>query len=310
MARFFVIGSLALAALSHTCLSVTLVSDGFDDAGRTNGADALDAAWFETNAASNTSIQSAFASGAVFEGNNSLVFDAASIFRGIVGVFGSTSLGAVGSGSDTLTLSFDFRLVGGISSNGAGFRFGLYNDNGTSFTGDGNPADTTSQATDDFGYRAAFGTGSSSGRDMSRDNGGGDGGILSGSDNVGLALSSSTSLALNDNNPHSAVFAVSRTGALTFSLRAQVFSGTGGTGSVIGEASVSNETPPNGSFVTFNEIGIGFGNANNDFAIDNVLLTGNVPEPSTLCLLAVAGALTAVRRRRNPSKSNPRILPI
>jgi hypothetical protein len=87
---------------------------------------------------------------------------------------------------------------------------------------------------------------------------------------------------------HSALYTITRNPDGSLSLSASIDGGSPATG--------TTGTSPH--TYTFNQIGIGGGNANNSYSIDNVLIEV-IPEPSAALLTALGAlALAGVRRRR------------
>jgi hypothetical protein len=115
--------------------------------------------------------------------------------QGVIGSFPEVMFANVG---DSIELRFDARLTS-FPNNAGGFRFGLYHDNG------GSPALSS-------GYRALLGTGTSYlSTDVQAD--GGDPDIAFGTNRENPIGFASDEPGINDNNPHSFAFILTRTTA-------------------------------------------------------------------------------------------------
>lgn len=201
-----------------------------------------------------------------------------STFRKIIRTYSAFTLSSEG---DYLELNFDLRFPSGSpTSNSQGFRFGLYNSNGTAPTADGQ-----NLTTNDFGYYSALGTGGTAGKFIFETEANG---FLGGGTQNQLVGGGTT--ALNDALAHQITFRLERVATgLSVDLS---FDG----GSILAVVDTSPTT------YTFDQIGIGLGSVSStddNYRIDNVQLTA-VPEPSSLMLvgIALAGGLTVFRGRR------------
>lgn len=286
----------ALTILSSSSLyAAILVSDSFDDGNRSNGSDLLDTQWYANNANSTISVSSAAAS-SVFSGNNSLfVNNGNQGFIGAVGILPSTTLGAIGSGTEGIRFTFDFRLVN-TSANTNGFRFGIFNSLGTQFNGDGSIA---SNGFNDQGFLARVATGSGTNTmniGIDRPSPGSGSGTFG---NDSTLASDTNSISLNNTSQiYSGYYEVIRDSATTVSVTGSVFTGSGSTGTPLGSASIASYTPENADYFTFDYFGVGSGGVNNlDYTIDNIVVQ-TVPEPSSSALLLCAFGSVALRRRR------------
>lgn len=197
-------------------------------------------------------------------------------FRKLIRTFSAFTLANEG---DSMALSFDLRYPSGSpTANSQGFRFGLYNSNGTLPNADGQ-----NLTGNDFGYYSALGTGGTAGRFIFETEANG---FLGGGTQNQLAAGGTTTL--NDALSHQVGLTLERvaTGlAIDLSLD----------GSSI--LSFTDTTP---TTFTFDQLGIGLGSVSStddNYRIDNVLLTA-IPEPSSLVLvgLSVLGFLAFFRR--------------
>jgi hypothetical protein len=191
---------------------------------------------------------------------------------------------------EQISLSFRFRYINNTSSaNANNFRFGLFGNNGTPVTDNGQIA-----SADDFGYYAAIGSGGSTPANNSvlfRENGGTDP-ILGGTDRVNLSVTDATGTGLNDNNVHTALLTLTRASATSVSVSLSLDGGPAYTSTDTGAAPGSIRT-------SFDSIGFGngFTTTGLQYAIDDVVVTG-VPEPTALGLAAVGLAGGLLRRRK------------
>lgn len=290
--------TLAIAGLAHAAV---IVDDKFIDGGATNGTDAADAGWIGVANVSSLGIVSNNTTGPDEGANdNALRFNPNNTFAGMGGVFSATTL-AVG---ETMILSFDARFTSSsVGSNGAGFRFGLYNTNGgTAGTG---------SSGNDFGYivRAAANSGNVSAPTLAKEVGGG-AAILGGDDFLTLAKYSTTTSGLSTTSRAYSLSITRDTATstlITFSIGGTSYS----TASEGGSFDNGNRTklasqsatvePANGgaAYFTFDEIIIGTGNSSsNTFEVDNVKVEVVVPEPGSIAALGLLGLALGRRQRR------------
>lgn len=251
-------GALALSVLlslgtSTTAHAAILVDDQFNDNGFSDGTDPLDTTWTAPVNAT-LSIGSFNSSGNT---SNALRIDNSAGNALTKGTFTSTTL-AIG---ESITLSFDFRMIAAAVNDTAGLRFGL----------------STSANT----YGFTFGTGTSSAVGTAQFATG----TVSGPNTP--YTSTGTTFAINDTLSHSFSFTITRTNSTSLSFLSSVDANT--------VSAVSNNTISN---FTFSSLILGTGNSFNDINIDNAIVS-IIPEPSTYAAIAGLAALGLVACRRS-----------
>ncbi len=288
-------GAAGVIGLLSSAAGATIVfSDTFTDGGRTNGTDPTDIAWYIANQNQTVSVASpdtTFASNAM-----QVVPGGLDAFKRVVGFFSSTTLGnTVG---DSITLSFDFHASVTNPNNVNGFRFGLYNSNGTQIaTDESNTSYNNTAGTredDDFGYNVRVPTGTSAAGDLLDEPAGDNtlGGLPGGTS----IKTSSSNTSINNQLAHSFQFIITR-GASSLGLVAKLDTVTFVSGTDTGLAT------PLGLVTTFDAVYFGTGSSTAyAYAVDNVTVEYSnavvAPEPGSIALLGlVAGALVARRRR-------------
>jgi hypothetical protein len=281
----------ALLALRATCAaaSAAILTDPFTDGNRTGGADNSGIAWYDRSANSNLSI----VNDATLGTGNALSWnpnDNTVTNRGFTGVFtgGQALLTNVG---DSITLNFDFRFTGTTLNTASGLTFGFYNSNGSAIT-----ADDAAAQDNDFGYRVEFGTGTTSGIYLGREQNSGAGGTGSGTgDTSTITLGTSTPVMINDTAKHTAEFSLTRT-ATGINLVARYDNTIVATGTV----TPTSPSPSTALFSTIDEIVFSQASGT-QYRIDNVVVNASnfaIPEPSTWALaLGIVGLLVWQRRR-------------
>lgn len=189
---------------------------------------------------------------------------------------------------DFLTLSFNFHFInsGAATDSGGGFRFGFHNSTGTPVTAD----NQTAVSDNDVGYYtqvAETAAGPDTSNTLFRENGG-TAPILAGTDRLAVT-SNLAGFSISDNNSHAAIFTVTRTNATTMTISTNIDSGTARTG-----------TTTTNIVTTFDEFSFsnGFATTALNYALDNVQVTSNVPEPTSGGLLVMGLAGLTLRRRR------------
>jgi hypothetical protein len=291
----------ALVVAAPGVLAAPIVQDGFNDGARSNGADPLDADWYRvkydpTLSGTDSLLASVTADNGTpgIGSGNALKIENTTTTgdRHLVANFPACTLLVPG---DYVDLTFDFRVLGGPPSTDRGFRFGLFNSNGSVIGAD----EKTSSATEnDIGYFARISTGANTSATLNKDKGVAS--FMGGTD-LGIILTNSTFGGINDNNRHSAhvtltlaQFESSTTPGSFYNGLKIAFvldEGTAGAKSML-EDDKALET----GTTTFNEIGFSSYTGGLDLVIDNINIQG-VPEPATLCLLALGGAAVLARRR-------------
>lgn len=184
-------------------------------------------------------------------------------FLGTSGGFTPTTLTQTG---DSLTLSLDFRAIGGsLSNNASGLRFGL--------------SDTVANLNT---YAFVYGTGTSAGGNVLYY----PNSIAGGSGSTGLSAVGTDS-SINDNTAHNLVFTITRTDTgLDFSATID------GTNTFTASDTSSNV------FYDFSRVVLNTGNTTTDLRYDNVQVEFTpVPEPSSLALIGLGGLCIFARRR-------------
>lgn len=278
--RRWSIAALGIAALSWCSVAggSFIVIDGFDDGGRTNGADPLDIAWYRT--VNTGSLDVFYDSGAM--NSNVLRFTPNITFVAAAGVLPTTfSLDNVG---DYIELSFDFRYLNTPGSQTSGLRWGIYNDAGAPATADDtSSADPNNVAynhasKNDFGYYFNLSTGTGSTAHQLWRESGGTGSITAGTDRTQIGANETTLPKVANTAVHSGFLRITKTAA-GVNLKAGVDNTT-----------YFDQETTDTVYTSFN--GIAFGNAGNNQVIyfDNVRVEA-VPEPGMLlpALLALAG---------------------
>jgi hypothetical protein len=277
--RIVLVLSLTLS-VSHAT-TILYVDDSFTDGGATNGADANDIAWYVNNS---TGAFSSVGDDTVIGTGNALKMNATQTFRKFIGVFGATITILQG---ETLQLSFDYRFheTANLSN---GLRFGLFNNGGTSASGDNLPNDN-----DNLGYGSVTNPGASSttGTRVAYEAAGDAvlGGVAPG--NLVVFGPSGVSVDSGTATKGSVLFTITRNLDDSMFISSSINGQTAASGTVASPA-----TSPEFLNYSFREVAIGVGGTAADFSFDNVLIQV-VPEPSA-ALLGGLGALLLLRRRR------------
>lgn len=274
---------LLLSAIASTApaalIPVTLVDDRFIDGGVTNGADAKDLSWalYTTSASNTPSITSPVPQDnttGLNEGNNDFALEvkvAGQGFRGVYGVLSSATTLFVGQ---SLSLSYDLRFLNGVSNETAGVRFGLYDSLGTA------------SVTDDAGYLVRMSTGTATASARGWQETGTADTILGGGDLTEVTVGSGTGYtSLTTTTVNIGLVLTMVTGT---TMRMDLYQNNN---------KVWTTTDTTSIYRKFDTIAIGTGGNIYDYRIDNILLTGVVPEPSSFGVVAGAG-LFIIRRRR------------
>lgn len=270
----FVVGiTLFLTTGTHAAVTV-VVNDGFDDGDRTNGADALDVAWWKVKDSSGGSlfltVKTDDGSPGIGSGNALEVESTSSNNRTIAGDFSDREV-TLSNPGDTILLSFDFRILNVPPTNSANdFRFGLFNNGGTVVTADLGGDDTL--VDDDRGYNVTLSTGGS--QDSARlYNDGGNSTLLGGNDRDELVEDNNFAAIGEGNLKHTARLTLTRNvngaGDPTMDVVFVLDEGTAGEKSLAANHTGSTSNP---LVFTFNEIGISNHDDSIDCIIDNVVV--------------------------------------
>jgi hypothetical protein len=202
----------------------------------------------------------------------------------------SGSLGAITLGNavgDTLSYSFQFRIPAESGSDNIGFRFGIFNDNGTPVTAPFSSG--IAAANDDYGYSAYLGVGTNYLTVYHETNIGS--GTLSNdvTDDTRLA-STATAPDISDDNAHTAMFTLTEEAGGKVNVAFSV------DGTTYFSGLDTNPTP----VTSFNDIQF-WEHDNLDFRINNIQISATVvPEPVSLGLLSIATSGLLMRRRQRP----------
>lgn len=269
----FLLCMVSLPAFAGT----VLLNDPFSDGDRIKGADAQDAQWWITSGGT-----LAVANDAVIGSGNSLQLtcSGSTSQRRLVANFTSADLANTG---DSITLSFDFNIFGTGSSD-RGFRFGLFDSEGTLVNVDGTAYTDSMAAGDDTGYLAGISTGSYT-KGYLYNEVASDTTFMGGSGSMVILSSNDSFGAISNNAKHTAVVTVTKTDA-----GIQLDTLIDGTSLISGGDTQSLTT-------IFDEVGFSGIGAQSSFAIDNVKVEYSpVPEPATMILIGLG--LLAVRSRR------------
>lgn len=269
----------------------TLVDDRFIDGGVSNGTDPLelDVAWFTNGASSSLSVVSDNSTGPN-EGSNDNAIAVNTAGQGFRGAAGNMTTGANLSATNYyVSLRLDVRYTADPANVDAGFRFGLFSSNGTTVA-----ANNDGLSNNDIGYGARFSVGTATANVSLSERVSGTGGALSGA-GIGI-LSSATANVTSLNgttNYYRLQLDIVRNGSngLDFTISEGVNTTT--------LTQVLTFTDTTASTFLFDSVVFTNGNTVANYAVDNVLITTGIPEPSTaLSLLAGFGLFGLIRRRR------------
>lgn len=272
----------ALLCLVTAQAQSVIVNDPFTDGGRTNGADPLDIPWFSLTTSPVLSVVDD--SGGLGSGNALQAAPDTNVQ--LVGVVPTiTTLANVG---ESLVLTMDFRFNVAPVGSFSGFRFGLFNSNGTSVTGDN--SGVAGPAANDFGYGFTFGTGAASNNAVS---------IFKSASGVPLAstggsiTATGTPFTVSNALAHHLQITLTRLTATSLGIEFRF------DGSVVATA-----TDASSPFISFDEIyAVTNAQSGRNYLLDNVTLQF-IPEPSVGALLAIGGFAAAIllRKRQNRAR--------
>jgi len=282
MKRKMVFVMMAAALLAAPAMATVVFSDDFSDGDR-NG-------WYLTSGGLLSVIDD---SAGIGTGNAmQMLMNSGSTQRRIVANFAAVQLQNIG---DSLSLSFDFRIIGTGSTAVGGFRFGLFNSRETLQTVDATSGTSSANAYDDQGYFGRLSAGTSNEARLSEDNASGTS-FMGGTDLTDHAVNASFG-GINNTLKHTAVLTITRVAStntegnpLDIPVLSLLVDGT----SYIDDPDGDRASPR----WTFDEIGLAGANRTCDFVVDNVnVVFTPIPEPATLSILAL-GAIAAVWKRK------------
>jgi hypothetical protein len=279
---------------------ITVVEDTFTDGGRTNGSDALDVAWYKINESSagdqTLTVRTDDDIPGIGSGNALEVTHAATDKRrGLLADFSDSEVTLTDLG-DWITLELDLRILNDPVTNSArDFRFGLFNNSGTSVVSD---LDNDYEADDDQGYFARASTGTEDRWDLTREKG--TASFIAG-DDLSLILKVTDFGGLADNDTHTAKLILTRAeyessttpGQMNPKLDIQFVLDEG----TAIEKWLIEDHRGSSAVYSFNEIGFSSHDDDISYIVDNVTVLTNVPEPATIILLGLGGLLAARRRK-------------
>jgi len=284
---------LAIALLPATTRAAIVAFDDFE-ASSHPAADRRDAAGlglrFYTRDGS-TAITAAILDDAILGSEALSVTDLnlpASSSKPIIGLLPMTLQLANTNDFITLTFAFHFLNNASVTPAAANFRFGIYSSAGTPVTADAQP----STSDNDRGYLVHVGSGGTvpTATNLFYNEAGGTFPILGGGDRV-IVSASAAGATVNDNNLHTASFTLRRASSTSISLSFALDGGTAISGT---DSTVNLRT-------SFDEIAFsnGFTATGLNYAIDNIAVSSNVPEPATSSALAIGTLVLGFRRRRS-----------
>ena len=275
---------------------VVIVDDSWVDAGRNNGADALDTDWWSSTSSNANSIE-------VSAGDLGMITGTSG--RGIHGTFALQSL-AIG---DTLTATFTFTTPATVTANGAGganFRLGLFDTTGHTLAQDIQTASVL--YTNLNGYMMDYDvspTTSSTNIQFRQRSAATSQNLLSATGDYTAIGSGGGSYTISANTTYTGVFSLTRTGSDSLDLYGALYQGA----SLLSSTTVSDVSGivSNIGMLAFHANSSIFGSTSAAGQADNGIDFSNIkieytaiPEPSTLALtfISLAGLVFANRRRR------------
>lgn len=268
--------------------NTVLLSDSFDDGGITNGADALDTAWYDGRQNVNLSAYDVGSDNSPLQDFTLQAYpENSKTFRLFVGSF---STGTIGVG-EMLTLEFDMYFPWNQNSNTTGFRFGLHHDGGSSVSSN-LTAESPTIYNDDEGYFVRVPSAGGASPKLFVEYGG-DGSILmtGGSDNDELTNDSPGTIATFDDEKMTYRYEITR---LSDSIvTTQLYHND----TIVGSATDSTY-----AFNSFNQVVFGWGSLGasvDRVRLDNITVTvGAIPEPAEYAtIVSIVASLLLIRRR-------------
>ncbi len=199
----------------------------------------------------------------------------------------SGSLSAITLGNavgDTLSYSFQFRIPTVSGSDNVGFRFGIFNDNGTPVTAPFSSGLTAGN--DDYGYSAYLGVGTNY-LTVYHETNIGSGTLANDVTNDTRLASTATAPNISDGNAHTAMFTLTEEAAGKVNVAFSV------DGTTYFSGLDTNATP----VTSFNDLQF-WEHDNLDLRINDIQISTTVPEPVTLGAMSLGVAGLLVRRRR------------
>jgi hypothetical protein len=300
MLKIVYVGAAMLLLLPLVAGAQVYMNDTFTDGGRTNGADALDAAWYTTSGGTLS-----VANNPTIGSGNAMTFNPQTVDvnnkspkyqQRIVGQFGSTA--SLTNAGDWIKLSFDVLVDTNnpiSTANIRTFRFGLFDSQGTTFSADAVDVNSSSFAGNDKGYMAAISVSPSVRGDLLAETAS-DVTFCGGSP---LTILSNTSLAgISEITKYSMSLIITRLTSAADSNVSVEYTLDGV--STLLNSSYGTSTS---RFFSFDEVGIAGGVATTpfsylDYTVDNVKVE-TIPEPATMSILAMGTLLlTRFQRRR------------
>jgi hypothetical protein len=283
------IAALIFATAGIASAQTILVDDQFIDNGVTNGSDALDIAWFTNGSGASLTTASDNSTGPN-EGVNDNAMNVAVGGQGFRGAAGNMTTAAnLSATGHYASLRLDIRYTSNPANVDAGFRFGLFNSNGTTVA-----ANSDLLSDNDIGYAARFSIGTATANVGLSEKASGTGGSVSGGNVSILSSATANVTSLNGTtNYYRLQLDIVRNGSngLDFTISEGV--------NTTSLTPVLTFTDNSAATFVFDSIVLSNGNTVTDYRVDNILVTTGIPEPSTaVALLAGFGAFALIRRRR------------
>lgn len=270
--RYFV-GLLSLVVMlsGTTANGALIMSDDFSDNNRLQTG-SLDGSWYFNHSGSTLS-----ASGSLLQ------YVPGGTFRGITGTLPTAAtLTNIG---DVIELTFDFRYLTNPGNQGSGFRFGLYNSNGTPAADNGTALVASATTNNDPGYYFNLSTGTTQSHQLFRETGLIDG-IMAGTDRVQIGANNTSVAGIADTSLHAGLLRITRTSPTEVTILARVDT------TDYFNITTTELTPT----LTFDQVAFGSANNNLTMQFDNVTVNFTpIPEPSSLALIGLGVCAAAGR---------------